>query len=560
MLFELYIKNCALIDEIRVEFGEKLNILTGETGSGKSIIIEALNLCLGGRYDRTFLRKGCDRGAVEGIFFSDNKKLNKIIKENGFELEDKNKICVSRALLKDGKTVNRINGKTVKVSILKKIMSLIVDIHGQHQNQILYDRENHIEFLDMYGCNIIKEEVENYKIVYSEYLDLKRKLHKLNDNKNEMEIQRELDLLKFQINEIEVAELDEMQYKELKEKRELYRNSEKICNTLNSVYEMVHDKPENLRDLTGSIYSEIEGISNLDTELKEISTFAEQIMYDCLELNDKVRDYKDNLNFYSDELETIEEKLDDINKLKRKYGNTISDIINYLDKIKKRLDEIENREELNKNLNIKIESKIKEVKITAKKLTEKRKIVAVDLEKKLLSELKSLNMGSTAFEVSFSERTFFDKGADEIDFKVSFNLGEDLNSISKVASGGEMSRFMLAFKTILADTDKIETMIFDEIDTGISGNAAQVVGEKLKKISEKKQIICITHLPQIAAKASEHYCIEKNVYKERTLTNVKKLNQDQRVKEISRLIYGGELTKKTIEHANEILKFNENNV
>lgn len=554
MILELYMKNCALIEELRLEIDRNLNILTGETGSGKSIIIGALGLCLGGKYDRSFLRKGTKKGLVEALFDVNNQKLKEKLLDNGIDIEDDNQIIISREIFDDGKSISRINGRNVKVSFLKEISNYLIDIHGQHQNQVLFNKDTHIDFLDLFGEELLHKAKSNYESMYSEYNEVKRALNVLTENKDEMQIQREIDLIKFQINEIESSNLNENEYEDLLKQREVYRNGEKIFTNLNNAYLNLYDGSINSVDLISKSLGDLSAIAQYDDKLNDYNEIIERIMYELQDISRDIRSYKENIDFSPYELEQIEQRVDEINTLRRKYGDTIEEILAYKDKINERLDEILNRDEKVEQLKLKLKEIENILKVKADKLTQKRKEVASSLQEKLLYELRSLNMKNVVFEVAFDECTFNSKGQDDIEFMISFNLGEDIKPIYKVASGGEMSRFMLAFKTILADIDEIDTLVFDEIDTGISGIAAQIVGEKLSFVAKKKQIICITHLPQIAANADTHYCIEKKTSNERTFTVINKLNDEERKDEIARLIAGSNITEKTMEHASEIIE------
>lgn len=552
MILELYMKNCALVEESRVSIGENLNILTGETGSGKSIIIEALGLCLGNKYDKSFLRKGTEKGIAEIVVSSQSENLKNILKEYDLDSED-DELIITRIIYADGKSVARINGRTIKMSILKEIALTFIDLHGQHQNQALFNKDTHLKFLDLFGGKKLEDPKNEYKEVYLEYNKVKKALNTLNENKDEKEIQREIDLLKFQINEIEAAALSEDEYDNLLKQRDIFRNSEKIYNNLSLSYEKLHEGNVNALDLIGMASNELSEIGKYDSTLSEYSETIERIMYELQDICRDVRNYKENIDFEPYELEQIEVRVDEINNLRRKYGDTIEDILNYHDKISTRLEEIINRDEMSEELKNKLE--ILEGKLSEKAhlLTDIRKEVALDLEEAILKELKSLDMKGVTFKVDFTEISYSQHGNNDVEFMISFNLGEDMKPIYKVASGGEMSRFMLAFKTILADIDEIGTIVFDEIDTGISGIAAQVVGEKLHNIARKKQILCITHLPQIAANADTHFCIEKNSDDIRTYTTIKRLEQEESIQEIARLIAGSNITETTIEHAREIL-------
>lgn len=553
MILEMYMKNCALIEESRLTINSGLNILTGETGAGKSIIIEALGLCLGEKYDRSFLRKGTDKGVCEILVSSKSSNLKEVLDKYDIDYDD-DEIIITRVIYSDGKSVARINGRTVKVSILKEVACTIVDLHSQHQNQVLLNKDTHIRFLDLFGEKDIQKLKANYKESYNEFNKIKKELNDLTENKDDMEIQREIDLIKFQINEIDAANLNLEEYEDLKSQRELCRNSEKIYNNLSLSYEKLYEGNINAVDLIGMASKELSDISSYDKNISEYSENIERIMYELQDISREIRDYKENISFNPYEMEEIEQRIDQINNLRRKYGNSIKDIFEYRQKIQNRLDEILNRDEKVVALKAELEKLESVLYDKAKEVSKARKKVAVDLQDVLIEELHSLNMKNVVFEVSFREIPFNQNGCDDVEFMASFNLGEDIKPIYKVASGGEMSRFMLAFKTILADIDEIDTLVFDEIDTGISGIAAQIVGEKLSKIGKKKQVMCITHLPQIAANGHTHYRIEKNTSNNRTYTNIKELTFDERIDEIARLIAGNNITEKTIEHAHEIIE------
>ena len=555
MILELYMKNCALVEELRLVVDKNLNILTGETGSGKSIIIDALGLCLGEKYDRSFLRKGTNKGIVEALFEVNSERLKSKLLESGIEIDEENQIVISREIYEDGKSISRINGRNVKVSLLRELASYLIDIHGQHQNQALFNKDIHIDFLDLFGESHLINPKQDYEETYIQYNEVKKALNILTENKDEMQIQREIDLIKFQLNEIDTANLNRDEYEDLLKQREVYRNSEKIYSNLNSAYSNLYDGSMNAVDFISKSIKELSSISQYDKCLCEYNENVERIMYELQDISREIRNYKDSIDFSPHELEQIEMRVDEINTLRRKYGDTIEDILSYRNNIANRLDEILNRDEKVEELKKKLKSIADVLIVKAQRLTEARKIVAKDLQDKLLYELKSLNMKNVVFEVDFKLLdNFSQKGQDDVEFMISFNLGEDIKPIYKVASGGEMSRFMLAFKTILADIDEIDTLVFDEIDTGISGIAAQIVGEKLSNIAKKKQILCITHLPQIAANADTHYCIEKKTSNDRTFTIINRLNDEERKNEIARLIAGSNITEKTMEHASEIIE------
>lgn len=553
MIKELYMKNCALIEELRVDFGSKLNILTGETGSGKSIVLEGLNLCLGGKYDRSFLRKDCDRGLVELLIYTDNQKVEDLLNEYSIPYSDK-ELLVSRSIFEDGKSTTKLNGRSIRLADLRTIMMTIVDIHSQHQNQALYDRDVHLEFLDLYGKDSLKDIKSKYDASYKKYTDIKSKILELNDNMTERELEREVDLLKYQIDEIEKANLDVDEYEILKVKYKKYSNQDKINTAILTSYDLLKSGDLGVEDRIGKSLSALGPVADYDIVLEDFVEGLENIMYQLEDLDASMRSYIDKNEYNPQILEEIQLRMDFINTMKRKYGDKIEDILDYKIEMKQRLYNIENREERKLAL-LKEQEKIEEdLEKIGGELTSSRMKVANLLEESLLKELESLNMKNTKFKVIFNKVGYTSSGCDDVEYYVSFNLGENLNPLNKVASGGEMSRFMLAFKKILSDVDKIETMIFDEIDTGISGRAAQVVGEKLAEMAKHKQLICITHLPQIAAFADDHYYIEKNVENERTFTSIRNLSYQDRQEEIARLISGKIITEKTLEHSHEMIE------
>lgn len=553
MIKELYMKNCALIEELRVDFGSKLNILTGETGSGKSIVLEGLSLCLGGKYDRSFLRKGCDKGLVELLIYTDNKKVDNLLDEYSIPYSD-NELHVSRSIFEDGKSTTKLNGRTIRLADLRTIMMAIVDIHSQHQNQALYNRDVHLEFLDLYGKDALKDSMSKYSACYEKYTEVNTKINELNDNMSERELEREVDLLKYQIDEIEKANLDVDEYEILKVKYKKLSNQDKINTAILTSYDILRSGDLGVEDRIGKSLAALGPVADYDIVLEDFVEGLENIMYQLEDLDASIRSYIDKNEYNPQLLEEIQVRMDFINTMKRKYGDRIEDILDYKLEMKKRLYNIENREERRQALLNEKRIIEEDLEVIGGELTDQRMKVANLLEESLLKELGSLNMKNTKFKVIFNKVGYTSSGCDDVEFYVSFNLGENLNPLNKVASGGEMSRFMLAFKKILSDVDKIETMIFDEIDTGISGRAAQVVGEKLAEMSKYKQLICITHLPQIAAFADDHYYIEKNVENERTFTSISNLDYEDREKEIARLISGKIITEKTLEHSHEMIE------
>lgn len=553
MLLELFIKNIALAQEVRVTFDKNLNILTGETGSGKSMIIDALGLCLGKRGDRSMIRKGEDKAIVEGIFSIESPQVIKLLEENGIEAEDN--LIITRELYLDGKNINRINGRNVNLTTLKEITSSFIDIHGQNEQSTLYQRENHIKMIDDYGKEELAPVKKEYQDIYFELKKLKDEFKEMIGSNDEISLQREMDLLKYQIEEIEEAKLSTGEEESLQRDIDLQRNSERISKILYNSYDVIYAGKMNVITAMGKTLKELEDISSYDQELKEAMENFYEAYYKTEEMAFFLRDHREKIEFNPTLLEELEERMDHISELKRKYGKTIEDVLEYRDQCIERLNYIDNLDEKIQLTRDMIDKKSNLLDKKSKELSIMRRNVANTLEKKLQKELEELNLKGSRFIVEFREKESSSlEGIDDLEFLVTFNPGEDLKPLVKVASGGEVSRFMLAFKTVVKDSDTIETMIFDEVDNGISGIAAEIVGKKLLNLAREKQIICITHLPQIAALSEAHYKIEKIVRDGRTKSFIKKLSEDEKIYELARIIGGSQLTEKTIENAKEIIE------
>lgn len=553
MLLELFIKNIALAQEVRVTFDKNLNILTGETGSGKSMIIDALGLCLGKRGDRSMIRKGEDKAIVEGIFSIESPQVIKLLEENGIEAEDN--LIITRELYLDGKNINRINGRNVNLTTLKEITSSFIDIHGQNEQSTLYQRENHIKMIDDYGKEELAPVKKEYQDIYFELKKLKDEFKEMIGSNDEISLQREMDLLKYQIEEIEEAKLSTGEEESLQRDIDLQRNSERISKILYNSYDVIYAGKMNVITAMGKTLKELEDISSYDQELKEAMENFYEAYYKTEEMAFFLRDHREKIEFNPTLLEELEERMDHILELKRKYGKTIEDVLEYRDQCIERLNYIDNLDEKIQLTRDMIDKKSNLLDKKSKELSIMRRNVANTLEKKLQKELEELNLKGSRFIVEFREKESNSlEGIDDLEFLVTFNPGEDLKPLVKVASGGEVSRFMLAFKTVVKDSDTIETMIFDEVDNGISGIAAEIVGKKLLNLAREKQIICITHLPQIAALSEAHYKIEKIVRDGRTKSFIKKLSEDEKIYELARIIGGSQLTEKTIENAKEIIE------
>ena len=538
MISTLHIKNVGIIDDITIDLNEGLNILTGETGAGKTLIIDSLQIISGGRFSKEMIRKGEDFSYVE---------VSMYLPENGQEEEEN--VVVSREIYANGRNTCKINGRLVSVNELKNFMQDIIDIHGQHENQTLLDINSHIKYLDGIASKDISKSKEEYKTLYIKYNELKQEINKnFGDDK---EKQRELDLLRYQVNEIEDAKLKIGEEEELENTRIKMMNSEKISKNLSEASNQIN---ETAIDSISIAIRAMEKIEEIDSKYQESLNSLKSIYYDIQELSRDIEGYNEDAYFDEEERDRVEERLDLIYTLKRKYGNSIEEILKYNEDIKSRIEKIENSEEyvqkLKKELK-EIENKMEKI---AKEMTRIRKEYSKILENKINKELTELEMPNARFQIDIKqEEKFGINGLDKVEFMISTNIGEDKKSLSKIASGGEMSRIMLAIKKVLADVDKVYTMVFDEIDTGISGIAANSVGEKLKAISKKHQVLCVTHLANIAAKGDYNYYISKEAKENRTKTSIKKLSEEEIIKEIAR-IASGDINEITIEHAKNLRK------
>lgn len=556
MIVELSIENFAIVEKLHINFTSGFNVLTGETGAGKSIIIDAISLILGGRASRGLIRTGADKAILEGLFFLENpNKIINILKEYGIDSEDNNYLLVTRELYSTGRSVSRVNGRTVTLNMLNNITRLLIDIHGQHEHQSLLNTENHIKIIDSFGnddFNKLKDEISYYN---DELVLCKKKLKEI--SLDELAKDREIDLLNYQIEEIDSARLSKKEELEINEEYNKLDNIKYILSNLGEVIQLLKSNNyENFSiiDSINKILSLLNEVKKFDKEINEFYNNFNNINFELQELNRNLMYYLDNIDFNEERIEYLEERIDTINKLKKKYGNNIEEIISYREKTYQRLQILLNNEKeiekTKKQIN-KIENKLDN---KCKELSNKRKNISVEIEQAFSNELSELNMKNVKFKVLFMEKdNFSPDGFDNIEFLISTNPGEDLKPLSKIASGGEISRIMLAFKSILAEYDEIPCLIFDEIDTGISGRTAQIVGEKINKISNKRQVICISHLPQIAALGDTHFSISKKTEDNKAIIYVKKLEPKDRVDELARLLGGVDLTETTKLHAKEML-------
>ncbi len=558
MISTLHIKNIGIIEDLVLNLNNGLNILTGETGAGKTLIIDSLQIATGGRFSKEIIRHGEEFSFVELSLYMPNHE--KSIDEN---------IIISREIHTNGRNSCKINGRLVTVSELRFFMQNIIDIHGQMDNQSLLDSSMHIKYLD----NFIGEKIKPLKTEYTElYNEYKKILTQLKDNfGDDKEKQRKLDLLRYQIKEIETADLKVGEDIEVENLKERINNSEKIQNNLN---EVDNEIGETSIDSVSNAIRALEKVESLDTKYENTLNTLKSIYYDLQELSRDVKSFKDEIEFDEEERQRIEERVDLIHDLKRKYGNNIEEILRYKEEITNEVGKIENSEEQI----LKLKKELKDVKSKMKDICIKMNKIRVQhaeiLSNKINIELEELEMKNAKFkveirfnkdnimphynmsaEINDTDKTeeYYKDGQDMVQFLISTNVGEEYKPLIKIASGGEMSRIMLAIKNVLADVDEVPIMVFDEIDTGISGKAAKSVGEKLKQISKRHQVICITHQANIAAKGDYNYYISKNVEEGRTITNIKQLSEEETIKEIAR-IASGDCSKVALEHAKELRK------
>ena len=557
MLKELSIKNFAIIDDVKVEFTYGLNLLTGETGSGKSIIIEALETVLGGRSSKDLIRSDKDEAFIEALFFI-NDEIKPLLKRYNFDF-DENILVLTKEISKDYPSVSRVNGRPITLSDLKKITTKLVDIFGQHEHQSLLNITNHQIIIDSFGDNEFNDLINKIGELYEEYTTENKKLEKLSISSYERE--REIDLLKFQIDEIEDAFLTSDDDENIENEYNRLSNVVDITTGLNEVYGMISNSNyENISiiELMDKSISILNNISKYDKELVSNLDELQGIRYSLQDISRSLNYYVENLEIDGERLIFLNERLDLINKLKKKYGSTVSIILGYKENINEKYDKLINYEKQIERIQKNLEDYEVKLNKYSSVLSNKRKNIALMLENMLSKELSELSMENVKFKVNFEKKNNFSStGIDNIEFLISTNPGEPLKPISKIVSGGEMSRIMLGFKSIIADNDKIPTMIFDEIDTGISGRTAQVVGEKIKRISKNHQVISISHLPQIAALADSHYEISKEVINGKAQTKINKLSDDERIIELARLLGGVNVTETTLQHAKEMIEMSK---
>ncbi|MFC5603505.1 DNA repair protein RecN [Sporosarcina koreensis] len=554
MLSEISIHNFAIIEHLEVTFEEGLTVLTGETGAGKSIIIDAVQLLAGARGSQEFIRHGAKKAELEGMFTIDDEHhpVFEKLSEFGIECED-GSIILRRDLNANGKTTCRVNGKLVTIASLREIGSQLIDIHGQHDNQELMHEKRHIHLLDQFAGVPLAEAHGNYADIYSQYTKLKRRLETANEN--EQQVAQRIDLYSFQLKEIDSAELVIGEEEELEDEKLKLQHFNRIFERLNTAYESISGDNHAL-DWVGSAMSDLEDAASIDKDLESHSEIISSAFYSLQDTAHELKSLIDRMEYDPTRLPVVEDRLAMIVSLKRKYGATIEDILLYREKIADDLDQLLNRDERLGQEQEKLAQLEKDLEVEANELSIIRQEAAVRLEEAIMQQLKELHMEKSTFKVSIDRKasnSYDSNGFDEVFFLISTNLGEPLKPLVKIASGGELSRIMLALKTIFSKHQGVTSIIFDEVDTGVSGRVAQAIADKIAMIATHSQVLCISHLPQVAAMADHHLLIKKEVKGNRTTTGVVEITDLERTKELSRMLSGAEITSLTLQHANELL-------
>ena len=563
MLRELNIKDFAIIHDLRVQFDESLNILTGETGAGKSIVIGALGLLLGERADMDFIRTGQETASVEGLFDCGNyRDIFSFLDQAGIELNE-DQLLLKRVVSRSGRNKIYVNGSLSTLAVLKEIGNRLVDIHGQHQHQLLLHPENHIEVYDSF--NKLSAIRDKYKELYVKLLKCQTELNAL--HKNERENLQKKDLFEFQMKEIDDASLTEAEEDDLKKERVILQNAEKLFQISNQSYEALYSSDNSVIEQLNRVLEELSSVAGFDESIKKILEEVKPSLFLLEESSNALRDYSRQIEINPEKLAEIEDRLVEINELKRKYGNSLKEILAHRKKIEKEYNAIAYSNETLEKLNKEFAILKKDLAKAAVSLAENRENIVKKFESMMENELRQLSMDGVIFKVNFSYKkdensfikyrgmqvSFSENGIGTLEFLISPNQGEEPRPLAKIASGGELSRIMLSLKNLLAAQDTVPIMIFDEVDSGIGGKVAETVGLKLKRISQNKQVFCITHLTQIASLKGAHYRIEKEVVKGRSVTIIRRLSNSERVDEIARMSGGESITQLTREHAKEML-------
>lgn len=566
MLLELSIRNLAVVEAVHLSFRKGFHVLTGETGAGKSIIIDALSLIAGGRGASELVRYGNDKAEIEALFeFEPGHPVWDVLSKQGIEAVPEEHLLIRREISSQGKSISRINGQLVNLSMLREAGEWLVNIHGQHEHQSLLKADKHIQWLDLFGGASLQAAKQRYRTSYQTYKQLNKQVKdRLESARQALQMQ---DLYRFQVEEISSAELKADEDEWLMEEKRKLGNAEKLSDHVSLAYEALYGSGNAVQEI-GQAEQKLEEIAQVDRE--KLQPLLEQIRTAYYQLEDashQLRDYREQIEFNPERLNEIEQRLDLISSLRRKYGQTVSDVLAYYDKIHSELSLLENEEETVQNLQREADEELVKLSGYAKELSQLRTKAAKRLAAAIESELKGLHMERTRFAVQMERQrvpggpvvddvptAFTASGIDQVEFMISANPGEPLRPLGKIASGGELSRVMLAMKAIFSKMDRIPVLVFDEVDTGVSGRAAQAIAEKLSLLSSDCQVFSITHLPQVACMADVHYLIYKEVEKKRTFTKVQDLDEEQRARELSRMLGGVEVTETTLHHAREMIR------
>ena len=550
MLLNLHVKNLALIEEVDVDFEKGLIVLTGETGAGKSLILGSVNIALGNKASKDMIRKGTDYSLVE-LTFSVSENCAKQLKKYDIYMEEDNIVTVTRKI-SEGRSISKINGETVNIKTLKNVMSLLIDIHGQHDHQSLLYTKNHLDILDKFAKDSILELKEQIKEEYSKYTKLIKKLEEFNIDEGQKA--REIEFAEYEVNEIESANLKPEEDVQVEEEFKKLSNSKEIVSALSEIYNALsYETAGGLGDIINKAVMDINSIKGMDEKISQFQTELYDIDNLCRELTSQIYDYNSGMDFNPEYVREVEERLDVINHLKLKYGNSIEEILRYKEEKEEYLEKLNNMTDEMESVKNQISELEGTLNNLCTKLSEQRKKSAKELEVLVKQALVDLNFIAVEFEIQITRKeSIGENGFDNVEFMISTNPGESVKPLVKVASGGELSRIMLAIKSILATEDDIDTLIFDEIDTGISGQTAMKVAEKMAKISRNHQVICISHLSQIAAMADSHYLIKKTADENSTTTSIKKLTRQQSIEELVRINGGSGITEAGLIHATEM--------
>lgn len=555
MLSQLYIKNIAVISEASIDFGPRFNVFTGETGAGKTILVSAINGVLGARMSRDIIRSGEDSAYVSALFTQLPQDVCAKIEEMGFEMQD-DTLLIAREV--GSRNLCKVNGRPATVQLLREIASMLIDVHGQKDNHRLLSPENHIAYIDAFGG--LEDCRREYQVLYEKILEVRNQLERV--NRRDREKEHQVDLLTYQIGEIESAALHPGEEEELLLKRDQIANAERIIRLLSQSKQLLDGEEEvsGILQMFEELTNNLSQLTHFLPQMEPLAMRMEEIGYDLSDCAGDLGNYLDQMDYQPQELEQVEERLDLIYRLKRKYGNSVEEILEYLEKSREQLQQLNLSEEKAQELQEEYLRLKPQVQQAADMLTSRRHKAAKEFLSRVKKELEFLNMPSVRLSVSAGRSGWKPDGQDELEFLISSNVGEEPKPLAKIASGGELSRVMLSIKNVLAQKDRVGTAVFDEIDTGVSGKAAQKIGQKLQEVSHNRQVICVTHLAQVAVYADHHLLIEKSEEDGRTYTRIKPLDRQGRVEEIARMISGENLTETAIQNAREMLSLADQNL